>query len=857
MTQAKPTGNRILYFTNKGGISQSYRPAFQSVLLQAGVKVSSVLPVNIYSAVPSPLKKKANSKSWTLDPEKKHEVLAQIDKHIAVVKPRLLVISCPAVLGAIAGNSSVDLCRGSVYEYRGLTCIVTFPIDAIHKRADTKNRDEDGFQSYTVKAGRWVLINDWQKVQRHYTGAVRHQPEFTYTVIRTVAAGKIAVEWLSDCAAISNDIETKGGAHQAITCIGYTGIKPDGRVHTFVFPFYDAFKVGGCFWESSLDHQIVWLQCKAINANKAIKIFQNGSYDNSWYIRDRIPTYNYHIDTIHLWHSLYPELPKRLDYIASFCLDRVQFWKEDIKGIDAKDVSKQDSDMETYFRYNALDCYNTLMSCRVLLAILLSSDWAKWNYMTEFQMMLIALKMSMRGFKADKMLLGEIRCKLEAEALQAEKDFRTLADDPELNVNSPVQIKEFLYEQIGMPKIGPRAKRGTTDKKVLKLVRLEHPLYAYIIDTLAKAKEPKRTISNICDMTMYTKRFRTALSACGTETWRFASKASNFWDGTNMQNIPESYRNWLCADPGYILVDADYSQSDGYFVAFESEDPVMIDTFTSGKDTHAIHAAFFFKTTYEKVIEGVKKKDKFFTHPQTGIRPITKRVVHGANFLMRETTLYYTMGKESVVAAALAMGFKDAGRWQESNLIGFCKKLLSGYRDMYIRLNQQQWYGEIKQLLVSSAMITNAFGMTRIFFGDANDDDTQREATAFYGQSDTAGNINRSLMELNHGYIPSRFRDAPNPSYKTVEPFILEDHGGQLLLQNHDSIVFQVPIENHIELINNTLTVMERPVIIHGRTFSVPADCKVGLRWGKTMIPWNRDNPPTLDQIKETIHVKL
>src|SRR3546814_9280673 len=63
----------------------------------------------------------------------------------------------------------------------------------------------------------------------------------------------------------------------------------------------------------------------------------------------------------------------------------------------------------------------------------------------------------------------------------------------------------------------------------------------------------------------------------------------------------------------------------------------------------------------------------------------------------------------------------------------------------------------------SKGTSTNAFGSERTFLGDPKDSGTLREIAGYVGQSDTAGNMNRSQYEIDHGYIPANFRDGVNP----------------------------------------------------------------------------------------------
>src|SRR3546814_13833923 len=72
-------------------------------------------------------------------------------------------------------------------------------------------------------------------------------------------------------------------------------------------------------------------------------------------------------------------------------------------------------------------------------------------------------------------------------------------------------------------------------------------------------------------------------------------------------------------------------------------------------------------------------------------------------------------------------------------------------------------YADLLQEVKSKGTITNAFGIERTFLGDPKDSGTLREIAGYVGQSDTAGNMNRSQYEIDHGYIPAKLRDGGNP----------------------------------------------------------------------------------------------
>lgn len=867
---------KILLMTDKYKVSQGYEPAFTKLLQKAGLNRSAVATADIYNLVKDPIKRYGNEKSWKFNNEKTAEIEAAFQNRLNIIKPTLIVIADPACAGIFAKwdvrSASLDKMRGGVYDYQGIPVVITYPITAIHQKLDTRlvqNEDGESDQQepYRVQQGSWILSNDWAKVGRLYHGKQRRLPAFTYSICRTVEDCLAAERFLVDCVLVAADIET--GCYPAqITCSGYTGLSRDGTVRSFVIPFYDEYKTGGVYWDSEDDHIAAYLCMRRINDSPSIKTFQNGAYDNAYNIRDRIPAKNWFLDSMLLWYSLYAELPKSLDFISSILLDNYQYWKDDIK---AKEESGVGGDMEQYWRYNALDCYYTLFNTLYLIRIMANNPTMQYNYNDVLLRMFSGMRMSMRGVKADFRRRDEHREALTAERVDKLDLLRYMIDDPDFNVESPQQKIQLLYDFLG---IRPRNARGrfverhgkgegktpSSGSLALKLAKTDHPFFRVIIEAMEEAMVPAKQIANVCNIKLFTDRFRTSFNAAGTETGRYSSKSSNFWDGSNVQNIRDSYRDWLVADEDCVMLDIDYSQSDDVFIAYESQDPEKIRVVESGADAHAVNGELFFKRPYDWIVAGKKAHDPLVVHPLTGVRQLSKRIVHGTNFQMAAMTLYVTMGREAVVAAAELLGFKDAETWEQEKLVHFCNGLMAVYRKKYKRLTPKEYYAEIAKMLKDSGRITNAFGLTRTFLGSHTDNGTQREATAFIGQSDTASNMNRVMYEVDWGYIPPTFRDGPNPDAgATPLRMDLESHGFRFHLQVHDNFLSQLSIKHPRwkEAAHNLLHVMNRPVIIHGREVRVKAEAGIGLRWGhKHMTDWDGRDPYDLDRIVTSLNTR-
>lgn len=745
---------------------------------------------------------------------------AAFDAQLAKLKPDLIIVNDKAALGHITGKyMSLALCRGSIYYWNGIPCLV---VDDVRKTKSTR-------------IGGWITLNDMQKLKRWIDGTQRQEPRFNLRVCKTVSDVRELAALAEGAVIASQDIETTGVTQ---SCTGYTVWTDKGELQTYVVPFIDTTKPDGCYWEEEEDEIAVWKLLQKINAGNVIKLFQNGGYDNAYFVRDRVPTANWFCDTLHMFHSIWTEAPKRIDFIASICLDYHTFWKDEGKEDEKEDkkggaIPRSKTGLENYWRYNGLDTHNTLLCCRFLVHLLTNPamDWALKNYVDEFKQQTgPAFAMTMRGIACDANMKARMTVELLEESDMERGKLLTMVDDPDFNPGSPQQVAELIYSTLQAAPVKKGKMARSTVEPILKMVQTQHPILDIIIEQIWKVKKPANNNSKYgAGLRLLNNRFMYSISAGTTDTARYASKGHQFWLGTNIQNVPEPMRVMLQADPGYVLVDADYSQSDAYFTAFTSGDKQFMETMLSPDDTHCIHAAHFFKKDFDEVVRAKNAKEDWVVHKLKGIRSITKRVVYGANYMMTAYTLYITMGKKAVVAAAQALGYENAHSWSDKQLIQLCDAFLRSYFQLYPEL--QPWLSEeISKAAANGNRASCAGGRVRIFFGDLlHDEKLQKEFAAYFGQGGTAMNINRAMCNIFYG--------KEN----------LEKQGVMLLFQVHDSIVYQVP-ESRLDLIERVNTAMANECEVYGRKFTVPVEAQVGIGWGKRMIDWHAG--VTLEEIK-------
>lgn len=185
--------------------------------------------------------------------------------------------------------------------------------------------------------------------------------------------------------------------------------------------------------------------------------------------------------------------------------------------------------------------------------------------------------------------------------MQAGRDF---------NINSPKQLGEVLFDELQLP-AGRKTKTGySTDADTLSKLRPYHPIIGDILDYRQVTKLIGTYGENLIALADETGRIHTKFNQTGTATGRLSSV------DPNMQNIPvrgelgKELRRYFIAAPGYVLVDADYSQIELRLLAEISEDPVMQQAFLNGADIHASTAAQVFHVDPELITKEMRGQAK-------------------------------------------------------------------------------------------------------------------------------------------------------------------------------------------------------------------------------------------------------
>lgn len=223
----------------------------------------------------------------------------------------------------------------------------------------------------------------------------------------------------------------------------------------------------------------------------------------------------------------------------------------------------------------------------------------------EEPLMHVLEKMELAGVKVDLAQLGEFAEELRKEMNEREARIREMAEMPELNISSPRQIGELLFDKL---KLDPKAKktaRGsyTTDEATLTALSDKHP----IIEEILEFRAVKKLLSTYIEpfpmfVNKQTGRVHTTFNQALTATGRLSSS------NPNLQNIPirtergkEIRKAFVAGSADGLIVSADYSQIELRIMAHLSQDQHLIQAFRNGVDVHAATAEKIFGVPHEEV----------------------------------------------------------------------------------------------------------------------------------------------------------------------------------------------------------------------------------------------------------------
>ena len=225
----------------------------------------------------------------------------------------------------------------------------------------------------------------------------------------------------------------------------------------------------------------------------------------------------------------------------------------------------------------------------------------------------VLAKMEDVGVGVDVDVLTRLRDRLTAEAEELRAAITGEAGRP-FNVNSTKQMREVLFDELGLT---PQKKTKTgysTDAQTLEKMRGEHP----IIDHLLAYREVEKLRATYGESLLQDVGDDGRIHATFNQTVARTGRLSS--ENPNLHNIPvrsemgREFRQAFVPAPGYRLLVADYNQIELRCIAHLAEDPGLIEAFESGTDIHTETAARVFGVAHDEVQPDQRAKAKMVSY---------------------------------------------------------------------------------------------------------------------------------------------------------------------------------------------------------------------------------------------------
>lgn len=250
-------------------------------------------------------------------------------------------------------------------------------------------------------------------------------------------------------------------------------------------------------------------------------------------------------------------------------------------------------------------------------------------------------------------------------------------------------------------------------------------------------------------------------------------------------------RSIIRARDGCSLISVDLSAAEAWVVAYLARD-LNMQRELAGGDLHKYAASIIF----QKPTTEITKEERY----------VGKKGNHSLNYRTSAGKLCESINKEGIITVSLPQTKTYFERWHSA-------------------FSVRMWWAEIDDKLRRDRTLITPYKRKRIFFGLWNDD-LLKEATAYVPQSTVADHMNGAVQpELGiEGGLLTIYRDIILPSKEEI----------RMIQTAHDSVVLECPRPLISETSEQTVSILKRPLVVGGETFTIPVDCDIyPERWGE------------------------
>jgi DNA polymerase-1 len=503
------------------------------------------------------------------------------------------------------------------------------------------------------------------------------------------------------------------------------------------------------------------------------KIGQNLKFDMlvlRWYgieVKGRI------WDTMIMHYILEPDQRHGMDYLAESYLGYSPVPIENLLGKGAKKkITMRDVPLEKLKEYAAEDADITWQLKQKLDGIL-AGELRKLYLEIEEPLIKVLADMEWNGVNLDTSFLGDYSLKIEKDIEVLRKEILETAETPWLNLDSPKQIGDVLFDKMKIPYRWKKTKTGqySTDEEVMSELATKYPIVERILEYRQLTKLKSTYIDALPRLVnKHSARLHSSFNQALTNTGRLSS------NNPNLQNIPirseagrEVRKAFIPRSKDYVLLAADYSQIELRLIAELSGEEAMLDAFRHGHDIHQATAA----KIYGVPLESVTKEQRY------NAKTVNFSIIYGAGAMLLSQQL----------------GIKRAE----------ASELIKQYFDQYSGL--KKYMEDVVHEARKNGYVTTICGRRR-----------------YLRDLDSRNGMMRSHAERNAINTPVQGSAADMIKLAMIKIYNELNRGGfktELILQVHDELVFDVPkdelekvrtiIENSMK---NALPGLKVPIVV-------------------------------------------
>jgi DNA polymerase-1 len=437
-----------------------------------------------------------------------------------------------------------------------------------------------------------------------------------YTCIRDIATLRAWIEEAREEGAVAFDTETTSlDPMQAELCGFSLAIRPGRAAYV---PLIHKSGAGDLLGGGQIEGQIPAREALAalkplMEDRSVLKIAQNLKYDLVMMHRHGIDVAPYD-DTMLISYVLDAGVfgGHGMDALSERWLGHTPIAFKDVCGSGKSLITFDLVDLEKATAYAAEDADVTLRLWRVLKPRLVEKGLVSVYERLERPLVPVLARMEQRGISVDRQILSRLSGDLAQGAAALEDEIYQLAGE-RFTIGSPKQLGDILFGRMGLPG-GSKTKTGqwSTSAQVLEDLAAEgHELPRKIVDWRQLTKL-KSTYTDALPGYIHpeTNRVHTSYALAATTTGRLSSSEPN------LQNIPvrtaegRKIRTAFIAEPGNLLISADYSQIELRVLAHVADIPQLRQAFADGVDIHAMTASEMFSVPVEGMPGEVRRRAK-------------------------------------------------------------------------------------------------------------------------------------------------------------------------------------------------------------------------------------------------------